>query len=332
MKILTVPSHYANTVINAAIKHGCDRDTILKENGIAAELLEQEKTRIPASTFSNLTNRLTLQLEDEYCGLLSSRCKPGTFAMMCHACINCATLGQFLNRSAEFTDLVNESFKIEIARDGEFVSYRIIPTANTSSDEIDLVTQISLGIAHRLAGWAVGQTVKLESVSIQCKRPSHASEYNFLFLAPIVFDQEYSALIFKSTYLDMPIVQNEQSLEKFLSTPSMQLMSSVDTGRSLVSKVKLMIQDDVSGQFPEFETVANSLHFTTATLRRRLRTEGSSYQQIKDDIRRDTAIYHLSKGTLSMDQVAESIGFSEPTSFFRAFKRWTGVTPRAYVK
>ncbi len=109
-------------------------------------------------------------------------------------------------------------------------------------------------------------------------------------------------------------------------------MASPDASRSLVTRVRTLIKDGVSGQFPEFESVAESFHMTTATLRRRLRAEGSSYQQIKDDTRRDTAIYFLSRGTLSMEQVAENVGFSEPTSFFRAFKRWTGVTPRVYIK
>ena len=92
-----------------------------------------------------------------------------------------------------------------------------------------------------------------------------------------------------------------------------------------------MIKGDVGGNFPEFSSIANTLNLTTATLRRRLRAEGSSYQQLKDDIRRDTAIHHLGRGQLTMEQVAENVGFSEPTSFFRAFKRWTGVTPRAYL-
>ena len=111
----------------------------------------------------------------------------------------------------------------------------------------------------------------------------------------------------------------------------MRLMSNPDLDNSLVSRIRSMIKHDVDGQFPEFELVADKLHLTTATLRRRLRSEGSSYQQLKDDIRRDTAIHLLSRGTVSMEQVAENVGFSEPTSFFRAFKRWTGVTPRAYL-
>jgi AraC-like DNA-binding protein len=73
------------------------------------------------------------------------------------------------------------------------------------------------------------------------------------------------------------------------------------------------------------------MNYTSATLRRRLRSEGTSYQEIKDAVRRDTAIQYLSMKSMSIEEVAEKSGFSEPTSFFRAFKRWTGTSPRAYV-
>ena len=150
-------------------------------------------------------------------------------------------------------------------------------------------------------------------------------------MAPVEFGQKTNSLLFDNKYLDRPVVQTEQELGQFLSTPSIHLMTSNESDRSLVSKIRAMIKEDVGGDFPEFNTIAQVHNLTTATLRRRLRAEGSSYQQLKDDIRRDTAIHHLSRGTLSMEQVAECVGFSEPTSFFRAFKRWTGVTPRAYV-
>ena len=101
---------------------------------------------------------------------------------------------------------------------------------------------------------------------------------------------------------------------------------------SYVSQIRGMIKGQVHDQFPEFEAVADSLHLTPITLRRRLRAEGSTYQQIKDDIRRDSAIYNLSRGKMSIEEVAESGGFTESTSFYRAFKRWTGVTPRDYIR
>ncbi|MEH6589680.1 MAG: AraC family transcriptional regulator [Halioglobus sp.] len=330
MEISTIPVHYFNALLNAAQRHGLDKTLILKQAGIESVLIEGDKARIPSASFRRLSEYLIIELQDENGGMLSQRTKLGTFAMMCNAAINCPTLGLFLQRCIDFNSLVSDCISLSLETDGEKACYTIAP-AHGATDEEELIVMILLGITHRLSNWAIGQTMILDAVDITRSRPNYAHEYNFLFMAPIRFDKNTNSLSFAAKYLDMPVVQTEQELEQFLSTPSTHLMTSHDSGRSLVARIRAMIKNDVGGNFPEFSTVAESLNLTTATLRRRLRGEGSSYQQLKDDIRRDTAIHNLSRGTLSMDQVAESVGFSEPTSFFRAFKRWTGVTPRAYI-
>lgn len=330
MEISTVPIHYVDALLQAAQQRGLDRELVLKQVGIDTASIEGDKARIPSASFRRLSEYLTLELEDETCGMLAQRSKPGTFAMMCNASINSSTLGQFLKRCVEFNGLVRDNITLNIEQEGEHAHYSISAKPDTV-DQNQLIIMIFLSIVHRLSSWALGQTIILDKVNITRERPSYAHEYNFLFMAPIHFGQKSNSLFFAAKYLDMPVVRTEQELEQFLSTPSMHLMTSHDSDRSLVSKIRELIKRDVGGKFPEFESVAKTLHMTTATLRRRLRAEGSSYQQLKDDIRRDTAIHHLSRGTLSMEQVAESVGFSEPTSFFRAFKRWTGVTPRAYI-
>jgi AraC-like DNA-binding protein len=83
-------------------------------------------------------------------------------------------------------------------------------------------------------------------------------------------------------------------------------------------------------RWPDLESVAEQMHISPQTLRRHLREEGTSFQGLKDQLRRDMAIYHLSRAELSLQQIAEQLGFSEPSAFHRAFKKWTGLTPGAY--
>ena len=82
--------------------------------------------------------------------------------------------------------------------------------------------------------------------------------------------------------------------------------------------------------WPDLEAVARHLHVSPQTLRRHLREEGTSFQALKDELRRDIAIYHLGRADLSLQAIAEQLGFSEPSAFHRAFKKWTGLTPGAY--
>jgi AraC-like DNA-binding protein len=72
------------------------------------------------------------------------------------------------------------------------------------------------------------------------------------------------------------------------------------------------------------------MHLSPQTLRRRLKEENTSYQEIKDHLRRDQAIYYLSRNDYPINEIAHLIGFTEPSTFHRAFKKWTGLTPGAY--
>lgn len=330
MEITTVPIQYVNALLKAAVFRGLDRDKLLLEAGITPELLKNNKSRLPAATYASFSHLIGEQLQDEFGGFMDTPCKPGTYEMMCHACINCPTLEAFLLRGIKFYGLVTDSIHLELSKNDKEAQY-LLNTHPGTEDPENFLAFVLLGIVHRLSSWVIDQPLILKSVSFTHSRPETANEYNFLFKAPIKFNQPVNSLNFSTNYLEMAVKQSDQTLQNFLSKPELQLMGVSSSDNSLVVKVKRLIKDKVSTEFPEFETIAEHLHSTTVTLRRRLREEGSSYQQIKDDLRRDTAIFNLAKGSMSIEQVAESVGFSEPTSFFRAFKRWTGVTPRAYV-
>jgi AraC-like DNA-binding protein len=155
--------------------------------------------------------------------------------------------------------------------------------------------------------------------------------YNFIFDTKINFGQKNNELVFHTNYLAEPISQDQQSLDKFLENPVFNLMSILWRDTSLRSRIQDIIKVDLSKELPSIEEVADELNYSTATLRRRLRDEGTTYKKIKDDLRRDYAIYELEHGCC-IERVAENTGFSDPSSFYRSFKRWTGTTPRSYVK
>jgi len=83
---------------------------------------------------------------------------------------------------------------------------------------------------------------------------------------------------------------------------------------------------------PQIEQAAEYAGLTQQTLRRRLKKEGYSFQSLKDDTRRDMAIFFINKKEQSIEAIAFRLGFSEASTFIRAFKKWTGLTPLAYRK
>lgn len=331
MEISTVSVFYVNSMLRSLTQRGHDASDLLKRIGINTEVLDNEKARVRTEQFVALSEKAIELLQDENTGYLETPTRPGTFAMMCYASIHRPTLGLFLQRGIDFYHTISDSYLLELEPDGDYINY-VLTLKSNASDPDNILPLTLLSVIHRLSCWIIGQSLSLKSVNFSHSRPQNAKDYNLLFKAPILFDQPRNSLRFSSKQLELPNRQSEQNLEEFLTLPSLALMSLPDYENSLVDKIRMMIQQNVADHFPEFDAIAEKLQLTSATLRRRLRTEGTSYQNIKDDIRRDTAIYLLSSGTKSIEQVAEDVGFTEPTSFYRAFKRWTGVTPRDYIK
>jgi AraC-like DNA-binding protein len=94
-------------------------------------------------------------------------------------------------------------------------------------------------------------------------------------------------------------------------------------------RVRQYVADSLPSM-PTIELVAHDLHYSVRTLRRRLSSEGMSYQAIKDELRRDIAIQRLLRSSDAIAAIAYDVGFDDPTAFHRAFRHWTGSTPQTY--
>lgn len=327
MRERTIASHFARAALGGARQRGYDYSNLLLRLGISVELLDEPRARIAPEQFARLIQELWLALDDEYLGFGSAPSKPGSFAMMCHAVIHCRSLESALNRGLLFYSLFPGAPRLSLAREDEWVRLSLDDAQLWDPDHF--LSESLLLIWHRLGSWMIGQRIRLEQATFSYPRPEHGAEYDLLFSCPLQFKAAQSSLLFHSRYLNMPLLQDERTLKRFLERSPADLLSRPDDGDSLSSQLRRLLNRDRSS-WPDLETVAAHLHISPQTLRRHLREEGSSFQELKDQLRRDIAIYHLGRADLSLQQIAEQLGFSEPSAFHRAFKKWTGLTPGAY--
>jgi AraC-like DNA-binding protein len=157
-------------------------------------------------------------------------------------------------------------------------------------------------------------------------------EYRLMFRAnPVTPEQGHTELVMAASLLEKRVTQNEQSLRHFLRHPVLNLLTQDYARNSWTSQVREIVQHHLE-DMPELNDVAASLDVHPQTLRRRLSAEGSTFKEIKSQVRRDTALHFLGKQGLSIEEIAHRAGFSESSAFIRAFKGWTGVTPYSYRK
>jgi len=302
-----------------------DADALLGQIGLSPALLRSPQARVSAKQYGELWRLVALTLDDEFFGQDSRRMKAGSFAMMCHSLLNCGTLARALQRSLRFYALVLDDIAGSLQRRGPDA---VLELHDRSTDvHREFAHEVLLMLLHGVSCWLVGKRIPIRRAQFAYPEPAYSAEYRTMYSTVLEFQAPHTAIVFEASYLDLPIVQNERTVKEFLRIAPENILVKYKNGSSLGARIRRRLRLSLPGDLPEFEALALEMNITPATLRRRLHEDGTSYQTIKDQLRRDIAISHLSHSKRSTMDIGLELGFSERSAFHRAFKKWTGAAP-----
>lgn len=268
------------------------------------------------------------------------------FELMCHAIIDCRTLGDVLNRATEYDELLFPvtGYKMSLETHGD-IAHLVYHVSNDTENATFAPEQwdraqhyqttantSGLRVWSAFCGWLVGRSmepVKASTVGAYISDAYHES-LNRQFNCPMEYDAERTEIQLPLASLNYRVVHNPDSLKEFLSNTIHWLMATDRAVASTSAAIKSILGRDFRTGIPSFEVMAEILHMSTSSLRRRLLKEGTSYQQLKDQCRCDIAIDLLTNSDDKIQDIGEQLGFTETSSFVRSFRSWTGVTPKAY--
>lgn len=326
MKRGSITISYLTRLLADAAREGLDFASLFREAGLDPILLTQPEATVDTPDFIRLLQLVMRRTEDEFLGLgRGTKSKPGTFSMMAHAVINCPSLGKAMERSAQFYRIVDMPLELTL-EEGSTESRLILRAA---SPEHDNILEAIIFISLRFWSWLTGRNLEPIAIQLDFPEPPQADQFRRAFRGPVTYSNARNAVVFPTAWLSLPLVQNPLSLSKFLKDSLAHIIVGNSQPIGLPEQIRAIISKGYGNTFPDFAQVCETLNMTPQTLRRRLKEENTSYQAIKDSIRQDAACYYLSKEELSIDEIALMMGFSEASSFHRAFKKWTGKTPAA---
>lgn len=337
-----ISSEYAQSLLASAEKQGCDVEAMLLELGIDRSDIDEQR-QFSSVKYGQLYQKVMRQVQDECFGMMSGgRVQLGSFRLLCLTVIQCDNLYQAGIRAGEFSEICRGFLtkpETEILDNG-LARTQMAGIRQLSKEDFDQLMVIenadkirtSLAVWHRFNCWLTGQEIPLESISFSFSCPDSFRELAETYPATIRFDQLYNGFEYKASYLESKIVQNSKTLEDFLRMAPYHLVIRESAKSTLANKVRTILSKDVSESMPGAESVASQLNLSLTTLRRRLQQEDTSFQKIKDECRLEAAIHYLNLPDLTNSDIAERLGFDEPSAFFRAFKKWTGLTPGEYRK
>lgn len=329
MKTTTIANHYVRAALAGAKAKGYDTRALLQKAGMAPELLDQQKARVYPEKMAALYAVVVKAMGDEFMGHGSQPTKIGTFATFCQLVVNCKTLGEAFKTGCRFYGLFDHGVHTGFRRTAAFGELFVTQTPQ-ALDAYHFLTETQLAFWHRIACWLTGKKIPIDAAEFAYAPPAHVSEYKLVFYNNCYFNRQQTLIRIPARCLDWPIIRNQQDVEDLLPQSPEIFLIKPGNNASISAQIRNILSRSGDAVFPDFETIAQQLNTSTQTLRRRLREENESFQDLKDQVRRDLAIYYLCQHQLSINDIALRVGFTEPSTFHRAFKKWTGVTPGIY--
>ncbi|MFK7730125.1 MAG: helix-turn-helix domain-containing protein [Pseudomonadales bacterium] len=328
---------------------GLNPEDALQETSLRNSTLEtlSDDELVPVADFSRLYAAAVKQMQSLRRPIpWAAGIGSDAFELMCFSLISCKTLGEALQRAERFDHLLYPllGYKMSLkTNSSEFELHYHVRTQSSEgafaperwnwAEHFDAVSHVSgLMVWFKFAAWLVGHSIELNSVSVSASYVSDAYEQGTqrVFGCPIQFEADASCLRGPIDVLDRRLVHGPESLQRFLENSVYELIAAGDEPRSTTAAIRSLITRDFNEGMPSFKEMAEYLHCSESSLRRRLQQEDTSYQDIKDQLRCEFAIDHLRNRDTRINELAELLGFAEPSSFVRSFRSWVGMTPSAY--
>ncbi|NYT86361.1 AraC family transcriptional regulator [Pollutimonas harenae] len=314
-----------------ALQGICDEARLrgfLAEAGIFPELVARKHARITHEQLVRFYQIAAGETGDEMMGLWSRPIRTGALKVICRSVRDASSVAVALYRFTQVWNLMLDDYQLVLTPEAGSFGVSLLPR-HAGSEVNRFGHMLMLKLAHGVVSWLVGHEVPLRHVRFTFSRPDFAEDYRVLFPAEVEYEAPCSTIHFHCELAERRFERPYADLRPFLLRAPRDWIFTTYKEHTLSMKVRGFLSNASRGN-PSLKETAQAFHISPRTLIRRLAAEHTSFQGIKDALRRDVAIFELINTNKSLDSIADDHGFASVSIFHRAFKRWTGNTPGEY--
>jgi AraC-like DNA-binding protein len=320
---------FVKVILLAYERYNIDPTAVLNQAQITPQILRDPEAKITSWQMEVFTSGAMRELDDETLGWFSKKLPWGTYGLLCRASLTSPTLGIALRRWFRHHLLLTNDIEITLSTSAEQIATVSIQEHRDFGRMRELCLMTYLRFVHGYACWAIDSRIPLLYVGLPFDRPPHGDIYPLSFPGPVHFRCARAHFSFDEKYLALPHQRDESALRAMLQRPLPLTIHQYRHDRLLVQRIRKLLTS-YSDALSTAEDVAGQLHMSSRTMYRQLHDEGTSFQHIKDEVRRERAIELLRNTNKHIKQIALSLGFTNDKSFTRAFRQWTGETPHDF--
>ncbi|MBO9474816.1 AraC family transcriptional regulator ligand-binding domain-containing protein [Shimia sp. R10_1] len=283
--------------------------------------------RVTLDQIVRLYQLAAVETEDEMMGLWSRPIRPRALQHLLTSVREATSLSSALYRFSTFWNLLLDDYQFSLSEREETLVLQLEPQDSQPPQRFGHM--LILKLAHGLLSWLARHEVAVHAVTFAFELPNFEEDYAVIFPAPVCFGCTNTSIAFDKTVLGPVHFRSAPDLGVFLENAPRDWIFTRSSAHTQALRVRSFL---VATEWSEanLANAAHALHMTPRTLMRRLDTDGTSFQLIKDALRRDIAIGDLQAGDKTIDAIAHDLGFSSGANFHKAFQKWTGNTPNSY--
>jgi AraC-like DNA-binding protein len=327
---MSISAVFLRVVVEAAERAGVTREQLFAGTDIDPTGLARADHRFELHEVAVIQERALDLTRDEALGLhMAEQATEASFALIAHLVLHAPSLREALAVGMQFQRLAIDDAQLTLRETGAVATLQYQFARATERSDRMHVEFITIGLA-RMVRMLAGPAGVMRSAMFEHPRPAHHSEYTRLFGGVERFAQRATALEFERALLDRPQIHQHPELYMVLRTEAEHALERVTAGLRLSDSVRQYLLSRPPSKIPDLATAARDLGVSARSLRRRLAADATSYGTLVRATLEASAGHLLRDPTRSIQETAHALGFSDARTFHRAFKRWTGMTPKQY--
>jgi AraC-like DNA-binding protein len=310
---------------------GVPLDELLKRSGLPLDPREWPTTPLPMRVFRALSDEVAERMRDPFFGLhVALELQRGSYGLVEFICRSEPTIGAGFDRLIRYQRLIGNRIEYSLRRTGSdaIFEHRVIGeplAAGRHGNEFTIAALIRLGTMLS------GSAMRASRVWFAHPRPKDVSELTRFFETDrLDFGQPANGMRFAAEVLERPILTADDSLNALLEAQAERELQLRPVADDFLARVREQLRASMRQGATTATRVAAGLKMSPRTLQRRLEDEGTTFQAVLDEVRHALALNYLGDASLKLGHVAFLLGYTDPRSFVRAFKRWTGKSPEDY--
>jgi AraC-like DNA-binding protein/predicted Zn-dependent protease with MMP-like domain len=327
---LSIASRIVSRVVEHAKTCGVDTSELLAASGVEPNDLVLGG-RVPLAPYVRLWQEALLRSGNPAFGFEVAWMGGGeTHDLLRFVCMTGADMRNALERASRYLAITTNaaSWPVEILEDMAVIGIERIGGFHPDHRVIDEFTAAEIVTLGRLF---TGVDWTPREVRFAHEEPAHVEVYRAFFRSRVVFGCSRAEVRVDKDVLSLPLTKGDAAMGTFFAEAAEKLLDA-EREADVIGGVRRLIRDGLRGEAPAIGDVAAELGMSARTLRRRLEAENVSFVSLLDETRFALAKRYLEVDRLSIAEIAFFVGFSEPSAFHRAFRRWTGTTPQAYAR